>query len=270
MNDLPFDVFNLILDQLKCITDIRNLSRTNDFNNKLLSNKIIEYENRYKLKYEKLNFVNYFGNYCVENFTIEIVLDNYYNLLKQHYFTKRNKIMCPILAFRGNIELLKKAVMLKCPLNDYTILCAAYEGHLKIIQYLEPNVSCDLNTIVGNAAEKGNLEIIKWAHTKSELLNTTFGFHSLSFTSSKYGHIHVLKWIITKYDIQSDFVKLLEVAIPSTLQWFHDSNYLKHITNESFCDILIKYGTAETLTWAISNNYIISENYVIMHHTMEI
>jgi hypothetical protein len=83
------DIFYEVLKHITLITDLRNLMRTcKNFRN-YISLTFSEFESNNKGKWMKYNFSKNMGEYSVESFTIEIVLDKYYHLLPERYFNKK-------------------------------------------------------------------------------------------------------------------------------------------------------------------------------------
>src|ERR1700679_2172453 len=132
------DIFNEILGYVACITDVRNLSRTCKLFHNYCTNKIKTLDKLYQQKYEHLFINHHLRCYSQEKFTFEAVIDCNYNALKEHYYNEKNNVMCPILSFSGNLELLKYAHSKQCPLVDAQHE-AARNGHINILEWLAPH-----------------------------------------------------------------------------------------------------------------------------------
>ena len=95
------------------------------------------------------------------------------NLLNDKYYVLNNEMICPLFAFCGQLKLLQYAHSKGYNITTYAIKCAAYAGHVHILEWVK--------SVCG--------------------LNAYFGIN-LAFQSSFEGHISVYKWIIqNKIDV---------------------------------------------------------------------
>ena len=131
------DIFGEILKR-SCITSVRNLLRTCKLFGPQCTNEIISLEKEYKRKYELLYSSSFnFGYTLLAKYTRELIIDNVYDLIPERYYNKNNSIMCSMLAFRGNLDLLMCAYLKRCPIIDFTYACAVYGGHIYILEWLK-------------------------------------------------------------------------------------------------------------------------------------
>src|SRR5579863_5409443 len=111
MDTLNQDIFNLIhYTYIGAITDVRTLSRVNTSYYVFFVNRIGELKDIYWKKYRSLSFSYELEKTSILKFTIELILDGYYHLIPDRYYNPDNVIMCPMLAFAGNLEKLLFAV----------------------------------------------------------------------------------------------------------------------------------------------------------------
>ncbi len=261
MNLLPDELFDLICCNLKHITDIRNLSRVCKKYNLKCEQKIIDMELYYKKKYHNLDFVNRFEEYCVEKFTIEIVLDGYCNLLPSKYYNKNNEIMCSILAFCGNFELLKIAHLTSCPLVHYAASCAAHEGHVEILNWISNFFDINMRIICSNGAGNGHINILDWLiNNKYEMGRKELDMCIIK--ASRRGHMNVLEWLL-KHNFIIDTPKCIESTSDNSrikiLQWLFDN---KLIVNSSFCEQAKNKGYLDILDFALNKGFIITNDNI--------
>ncbi len=285
IDSLPNDIHNKILNDIKQITDLRNLSLTCKLYNDQCVMKIIHLENKYLHKYSKFGFKGYLTNHCIEKFTIEIIMDGYYHLLTDKYYNIKNTIICSMLALKNKMELLNYAIGKQCLYDDYTLGCAACGGDIntfKVMIDLMP-IKTYNSTVVNNVAFGGNIEILKW------LCNNNYNdrFKSFQFYEllGRYGQIELLEWcnnnLGTYHIINSSFCN--EAAKHNKLniiRWAHEKEYIresqfhvvaatngqlniikwahkhKYIKNNSFCSNAIRHGHINILQFALDNGYL--------------
>ncbi len=261
MDLLPNELIDLICFNLKCITDIRNLSRIGKKYNLKCQKHITNMETLYKKKHKRLDLVKHFDKHSVEKFTIEIVLDNYYDLLPEKYYNKNNGMMCAILALCGNFELLKIAHLTSCPLEHYAASCAAHEGHVKILDWISKHININMRLICSNGAGNGHVNVLDWLlENKYEI--RTKELDTCVVKASHRGHTNVLNWLL-QHNYIIDVLKCIESASNDNrikiLQWLFDHNLVK---NNSFCDHAKTNGYVDVLDFALNNGFIITNNYL--------
>jgi hypothetical protein len=250
MNILLPELFNIICDNILCITDIRNLSRVCINYDKVCKKRVNELENFYKKKYDGLLFTVYLIKPCVEKYTVEIILDNYYNLLSEIYYNKNNKVICNMLAFVGNLELLKIAYSKLCPITSTIFNCAAYNGHVDVLEWITANTKLipDEGSVSLNSGAGGHINVLEWM----QKLNHDIHITPVVFNAARNGHLHIFQWlksnnIIINVDFAEDAAQRGHLHI---LKWAHENKY---ITDNNFCIIAADYGHVNILKWAFDN-----------------
>jgi hypothetical protein len=256
MNELIFDLFNLIIMQLNCITDIRNLSRVCSFYKELLKSTIIERETEYVQKYSKFNFSEHLKFYSIEKFTIEIILDEYYNLLPTHYFNKDNQIISSILAFKGNIEMFKFAKSRKCLMTKYSLSCAGYSGNIELIKFISLYFEINAN-IARNASYGGHVIVIDWIR---RLYPKLIEVGECIRAAIEFDKVNVLEYFVKNYEINNytklNFHYAVECGKINVLEWLYENKYL----NNSFSVYFKKSNNIKVLEWAKNHNQIEGNN----------
>ncbi len=187
MNQLPNELIIEIFNYIQKITDKRQFLRTcNHFNN-ITKQSMLNYENNNRNNY-KNPYIFKTTKYCVENFTLELCDDSYFNLIPDHYITRANKILMECLACYNCIFLLEKAKLKGCSLKRI-INEGALGGHLEVIQYgIENGYSFSVWTCA-NAALCGHVNLLKWLHE-----NGCEWDHWTTAYAATRGHIEALKY----------------------------------------------------------------------------
>ena len=109
---------------------------------------------------------------------------------------------CSRVAYTNKLELLKWAREEKqCEWDKYTIIAAAYQGNLEMVQYCVAN-QCPMDgRACAYAAESGHLEVLKYLH---EEVKAPWGWRT-AFFAAKNGHLHILEYLFErKYDKYSE------------------------------------------------------------------
>ncbi len=261
MDTLLPELSEKIRDSVIRITDIRNLSRVNKKYNDLCKDRITDLEIFYKKKYDGLFLIKHLMASPLEKYTIEIILDGCYSLLTEKYYGD-NPVICNMFAFVGNLELLKYAYSKSCPIDRTLYSCAAYIGHVDMLQWIVVNTkleptqhSLETNVVVG-----GHVNVLDWMLLHKMEINSAVICGNLG----KYGHLCILEWLkFHKYEIKSSMfgVAARYGHLPFII-WGYENNY---ISKGSFyvdsleCDSLgnsaARNGHVHILDWALKHNY---------------
>jgi len=87
---------------------------------------------------------------------------------------KWDKWVSSAAAEQGNLEMLKYCFEHGCPLDDYTAVCAAHNGHLGCLKFLIEDAKVDwYDQMACAAAEGGHLEILRYCASKKECQMTS-------------------------------------------------------------------------------------------------
>jgi hypothetical protein len=87
---------------------------------------------------------------------------------------KWDKWVSSASAEQGNLEMLKYCFEHGCPLDDYTAICAAHNGHLRCLKFLIEDAKVDwYDQTACAAAEGGHLEILRYCASKKECQMTS-------------------------------------------------------------------------------------------------
>jgi len=258
MDILLPELFYKIRDDIFRITDIRNLSRVCKKYDEYCKKRICELENFYYTKYSSLIFTNYLNKYSVEKYTVELILDECYNLLPVRYFNKNNDMMCPMLAFMGNFELLKGSAFDSCPVTDGIIRCAAFSGSIDILEWSKTNLSnivfdAYYDIISANAFYNNKINVLEW------MRNNNYNILSDYSHAIKQGHLDIIIWLKSyNNDINESWINYSAMyGQLHILQWLHINNLIK--TN-SFTLGAVSHGHEHILQWALDQKYEIHTN----------
>ncbi len=260
MDELPDELFDLICFNLTCITDVRCLSMVCKKYNLKCQTQIIDMEMFYKKKYKGIDLIKYLDKYSIEKFTIEIVLDNYCNLLTDKYYTENNEVICSVLALCGKFELLKYANSKSCQIINYATSCAAYNGHVDILDWIFKNTNFEINYVYvcSNASRNGHVNVLEWLNQNSLHIST----ETCERDSINNGHINILQWLL-QHNLMVE-TKISSYAAcygkVNILQWARDN---KLIQNNSFCSFAASNNHINVLQWAKDNKYSMEDiNYL--------
>ncbi len=261
MNLLPIDLLEKVINNVLLITDVKKLTQTCVLFNKLCKPYINKLEVKYKNNNNIYIFSKHLDKYCIEKFTIEIILDGYYKLLDKKFYRKKNKIICSMLAFCGQQELLRHAISKKCIYNDYTLLCSMYTNTDTIFIYLvkkklfgKLSSNCDL--IVTNIGMSGNIGILKWMYKNKfgHLCNNKKLYESAAYADK----LDIILWAYDNIDDLENIYdsKFVNIATKqghlNIIIWAHSKSYIK---DNSFYYKALKYGHLYIIDWAFKNNY---------------
>lgn len=234
------DVCPNICINIKLITDLRNMARTCKHINKICKKLIKNKEKEYLKTYMRVDFKNNLVTYSIEKFTIEYILDGYGDLLDDKYYSVNNKMICPLFSFVGNVELYKYAISKLCPHSNYAISCAAYNGHVDMLNLLV----CDMydeeifKKIAYNAALNNKPHIYDWLVSKNYV-----GLYDNYSLITGNNSIDIFKWLIdNNYDIDIhwidniinyDNVDMLKLYVHKKQKLFNPNNYVSNINGGS-------------------------------------
>ena len=245
------DTFAIILSYLGKITDVRNLSRITKKSNELCDKSKGDLIKEYKQKYGNFLFAKHFDEWSQERITVEIVLDTYLRMLPEKYFNRDNQIITPMLALCGDLNLLKEAYTKSCKFTSNTANCAAYGGHLHILEWLVHKLRLDMNkdSIVKNCIAGGHIHILDWCKTNG------YGNDKICFMEAiKCGQITVLQWLaenrIRRFD--NICIEAVNYGQPGVLTWAIKNKY---ILSPTFCLDAVRRGHVNILQWAHNNYY---------------
>ncbi len=186
LTSLPNELIIVIFNFIEKITDKRQFLKTC----KLYNNLTKELFKNYLDNYFSINECIWNNkSYCIENFTLELCNDSYFNMIPTRYFNKRNSNLIPLLIKYGQLELLKFAIRNGCVLHNDTCNVAAHYGQLDVLKWTIAN-GCTMSEITCvKAAQYGHLEVLKWLREN--------GCNWNKFTcalAAANGHLEVLKW----------------------------------------------------------------------------
>ncbi len=220
MIQLPNELIFIIFEFIGKITDKRHFLRTCKLYNTITKGIFKISENILNIYLSKNEFGGKYKNYCVENFTLELCHDSYFDMIPTRYFNKNNKILMSLLIKHGKLDLLKIAVSNGCSVNVNTCNNAAYFGQLDILKWIWENGHTWSGSICAAAARYGHLDILKWA--RGNLCK--WDEFTCSYAAMN-GHLDVLIW-----------------ARENGCKW--DSNTFEYAK---------QFGQLEVLDWAIEN-----------------
>lgn len=254
--DLPIELFPGIRDNLTCITDVRNLSRTCKPYNKLCKRRVHILKKQYAVKYCDFKFVSHLNrrSITVEKFTVEIILDGYVDLLPEKYYNAKNSMMCSVLAFRGYFKLLKIAYKKLCPLTNYTFNCATHNGNLNILKWIilhNNEIYCE--GIYQNASRQNHIHILQWMLTHGHKPNKQILYDE----AVSKGNVDVLQWMLdNKYSLENESI-LCDGAYYGNINIIKWGIYCGFKNDKNFCDHAAKGGSCNVLDWALRYNHAI-------------
>jgi len=107
---------------------------------------------------------------------------------------KWDKWVSSASAEQGNLEMLKYCFEHGCPLDDYTAICAAHNGHLRCLKFLIEDAKVDwYDQTACAAAEGGHLEILRYCASKKECRMTSNA--NVMIFAAFGGHIECLNYL---------------------------------------------------------------------------
>ncbi len=220
MDILPNELILIIFRNIPLITDKRHFLRTCILYNNITKQLFKQYEMNYIMPYFRKNYY-----YCVENFTLELCHDKYFDMIPKSYIIPSNEIIVSALATFYNIPIqidkkknneimdycknifnIGKSWLLNINLpllelvknNDYDMskVCeiAALHGNLDMIKWARSNdYKWNENTCSG-AALNGHLDILIWARENGCYWNS-----QTCSAAALGGHLNILKWARENY-----------------------------------------------------------------------
>ncbi len=250
MQSLPHDLMPIIFGYIRKITDKRQFTQTCKIYNLLTRELIKNIDIKFMPKH---NYSPYFeykcytypyiknNNYCMENFTIELCHDSYFDLIPQKYINQNNTIIAKAAIMYNNIDLLKMVINNVCYITHDTRNMAIGYGRLEMVKLLIHN-DCNWCPIFSDtAAIGGHLNILNWAKENHFQLNTS----NISYQAVKFGHLNIIKWCV------SNDIKLHIDSCPNAAKHGH-LEMLK---------FLLEYGCS------LADSYLIAEKYKHKHIT---
>jgi len=257
MNVLLPELTYKICSDIVRITDLRNLARVSTEFNKICTKCIPKLEDSYKQKYPNLIFTKYLDKITIEKYTIEIILDEYYDQLPEKYYNKDNTIICVMLSFKERFDLLKYAQSKSCPITNDIIKCAAYVGRIDMIQWAIENIpnieiSKEYANICINLSYNGHIDVLDWMRNN----NYDIIIPDICSYAGRKGQLHVYQWLKThNYELNYGIVDSAAAnGHIHVLEWAHENNYIK---NNNFCVTAAIYGQTKILQWALDHKYTI-------------
>ncbi|HSW76433.1 MAG TPA: hypothetical protein VLG50_05285 [Candidatus Saccharimonadales bacterium] len=276
MDDLILDVKRLIINQIKYITTVRQLSRTSKSWYSLCREPILRLEKIYCDQYKGLEFTAFLKEYSKEKFTIELILDDEKHLMPT-YYRQNNNMLYPLFAFKGDMDEFKNVN--KSDICNYTFSCCAYNGHLELfklikhdglnlkydlcfnasvyphdhfLDYLRENNLINMEAIVSNICRYNHVHLLYWIHK-----------HNLFFSSSlinmiiKYnGNTNLFNVFIDLHPHNLDnshFNECIRENYVDGVQWCHDHHL---IPDEDAWHHAIRLDYIDIVKWAIQHDYI--------------
>ncbi len=213
--NLPNELIILIFDNIQKITDKRQFLKTCIHYNNLTKNLMQNYECKYSIPT--------FGQqkeHCMEKFILELCQDKYFDLIPDYYIAPNNKILVACLSYHNCTSLLDIAKSRGCNLNN-SINFGAQGGHISVIEWCRKNGKISeyfagTSAVIGGqlemvkylnetdvnfnkpaswlctfAAEEGQLEILKYAHSIGSILDKFTYYAAL-----RNGNEEIINWLV--------------------------------------------------------------------------
>ncbi|CAL6399238.1 unnamed protein product [Bathycoccus prasinos] len=127
-------------------------------------------------------------------------------------------------AKQGNLEMVKYCVANKCPVDEWTCVCAAGNGHLEVLKYLREEAKAPWDSHTAEwAAQKGHLHILEY------LVERKYDQYSVLAceVAAQNGHLDCLKYLheAAKAPWDEDSVRgAYKYKHPECLQYLLDNN----------------------------------------------
>jgi hypothetical protein len=129
-----------------------------------------------------------------------------------------------VVAFKGNLEMVKYCVVNECPINEKACSCAASQGHLEILKYLREEVKAPWDSWTAAwAAENGHLHILEYLVERKYDKYDEIAY----FWAAEKGHLDCLKYLheTAKAPWNSDAIRRAHANNqPECLQYLLDNN----------------------------------------------
>jgi hypothetical protein len=225
---IPNELALVIFDYIEKITDKRSFSRTCKLYNDLTKEKVIQCAHSY-LKHNSITEnILIFGKDHLSRYTTELCVDGYFDNIPNHYYRKKNTLLCKRLILSNNVTLLQRAVDSGCTL--YWDTCA-------------------------EAAKYGYLDVIKFARENNCILTL-----DIAANAALYGHLHVLQWVKENYGISEETcINAIKGKHLDIIKWLMDERYLYF---DKITRYAIFYVCFDILKWSVENEVMISyRNY---------
>ena len=111
------------------------------------------------------------------------------NLLQRGHLDKM--YICRCAAWGGHLEVLQWARENDCPWDEETCAFAAYGGHLEVLKWAREN-DCPWNwETCANAAEYGHLEVLQWARENG----CPWNIEAVRANATNGSHLEMLEWL---------------------------------------------------------------------------
>ena len=169
-------------------TDIKFLHRVNKETRALIKRSSRASDLKERFKVQEMSSIS----------TLEVAWENRENKSLWRSYGYGETSFCEKVAKTNKLELLKWArEEKKCEWDKYTINGAAEKGNLEMVKYCVAN-ECPINEIAcAFAADKGHLEILKYLHEEAK---APWGA-STAIWAAENGHLHILEYLVErKYD----------------------------------------------------------------------
>ncbi len=187
MNLLPNEIILEIFFYILKITDKRQFLKTCVLYNNITKRSMDNFE----FNYNNLPHFEYQDPYSMENFTLELCHDSYFNLIPEHYIDKSNYNLIPCLSYYNCLPLLESAHEKGCDIDD-VIMYAAYGGHIDIIKWSIKMGQGD-GMLLYYTVEGGHFHLLKWLH------EIDYDFNLLCDHAIEYEQIEMLKYAVELY-----------------------------------------------------------------------
>ncbi len=259
MNTLPLELINIIITYILKITDKRQFTQTCITYNNITKPLIQNQETTFKIYLSKIpnttlkiNYFEYSINYCMENFTLELCNDSYFNKIPNHYLTPTNSIIVKALTIYGQIELLTRAMENGCNLftevrplyyynyNTYNSSCAhaVISGNIDVLEFVRSH-GCQWNYEISDLAMRhGYLHIFKFLETNGCHYSKNASLHA-----AEMGHIDVIQWMIeNNYAIHSStYATAVDYEHPNIIELLAKYNFVWDDNDVCTCAQLIDH-----------------------------
>lgn len=292
MSIFPAELWYLIFRHIDQITYIRTLASLCKLYKPFCDARILQLQTAYSDKYGRFTFKECLNTHSVQKFTVELVLDLLPDLIPDSYYIAKNDMLCSMLAFIGRSDLMDKALDHGCIIAPYALSCAAYNGRVDIIKYIQSKgLLIDTQVICYNAFINGHINILKWCldneyPIRKSYFDSAFNYQQYDLLqyaldngrpvgyrdweiSTTYHNPKILQWAKDhKFTIDSIHISSASATRGNvdTLQWLSD-NYYK-LDNRLELDAA-SHNHVNVLQWLRDNFYNMDIGLIIKHGFLE-